>query len=109
MEKFGIFELLDALSAVTQAVSEEPFAPQKEEQTKELSPKRRPDAAFAPPVYGAKTEHMDAENKSDHALPPTGEALPSAGENDSAPSAKTAYDKFLARHEAATGRVKKGG
>lgn len=46
MEKFGIFELLDALSALTE---ENP--PQKEEP---LSPGKNaaPDGAFAPPAYG---------------------------------------------------------
>ncbi len=108
MEKFGIFELLDALSAVTQAVSETSPTPPEGESEENFSREKRPDAAFAPPVYGAKIETTDAEKRSENTLPPTGEALPPAGENAGAPSAKNAYDKFLARHEAATGRVKKG-
>lgn len=44
MEKFGIFELLDALSALMQEEKTESAAPQ--------TPKKE-DAAFAPPAYGS--------------------------------------------------------
>ena len=46
MEKFGIFELLDALSAIIGAPAQ---APEPQEQDGE---KRVPDAAFDPPSYG---------------------------------------------------------
>ena len=47
MEKFGIFELLDALSAMTEAPKEEAQGAQAE------TPPKRPDASFAAPAYGA--------------------------------------------------------
>ncbi len=81
MEKFGIFELLDALSALTASEA----APKKEEefaQPPAHDPAQGPahgsahDPAFDPPVYGK-----------------TG------------PSA--ALDTFLARHDKTTGKVKK--
>ncbi len=63
MEKFGIFELLDALSALLPANGGDPLSPQEnaaddtanQTQTKAApEPARRaePDAAFAPPDYG---------------------------------------------------------
>ncbi len=65
MEKFGIFELLDALSALT-AQNEPPQEPAAEE--KEPAPKK-PDGAFAPPSYGseppAKTGGREADALSD--------------------------------------------
>lgn len=47
MEKFGIFELLDALSAFTDAAQEE-----KPEPPTATTPSEQ-DAAFAPPDYAA--------------------------------------------------------
>ncbi len=51
MEKFGIFELLDALSALT--LPDSASVPQPQQTQKEdLQPPRAEDAAFSPPVYG---------------------------------------------------------
>lgn len=65
MEKFGIFELLDALSALTERPEAAPSS---------AAEKKRPDASFAAPSYGA-----------DPLPPPAGE--------------KGALDGFYARHE----------
>ncbi len=86
MEKFGIFELLDALAALTPPARED-GPPEAEEPAAETQPapaeKRTPDAAFAPPSYG---------------------------EGGAAPanlSQGSAYGAFLARHEKAKERAKK--
>lgn len=50
MEKFGIFELLDALSAISP-----PISPPKE--AGESTP-RTDDAAFAPPSYAPATDAL---------------------------------------------------
>lgn len=86
MEKFGIFELLDALSAITAATSGEkaPSSPAPSRAEEKTETKRTPDAAFAPPSYAD-----------------------GGGTDGLAPSGRTAYDGFVARHEAAKGRVKK--
>lgn len=54
MEKFGIFELLDTLSALTTMQADE-LQPQNGEQEQPPAPaKASPsDAAFAPPAFGA--------------------------------------------------------
>ncbi len=51
MEKFGIFELLDALSAMTDTPAEENKA-------------RTPDEAFAPPTYGMPASEPPARTNS---------------------------------------------
>ena len=82
MEKFGIFELLDALSAIADATEKGAEGPVPHaENDGDKPPKRTPDAAFAPPAYGS-----DA-------------AQPSSG--------SSAYEGFLARHTSATSKVKK--
>ena len=52
MEKFGIFELLDALSAIIGAPAQD--APPDPQEQKE---RRVPDAAFDPPAYGGDAAH----------------------------------------------------
>ena len=75
MEKFGIFELLDTLSAIL-AGEQEPAAAQKP-QPEQPSPQ---DAAFAPPAYsGGNT----GENKSEIA----------------------ALSSFLARHDKVSKKI----
>ncbi len=86
MEKFGIFELLDALSALT--------APQE---TVAKGAPRSPDAAFAAPAYGQPADDLPKEELPKEELP--AKDLP-AGQGD-------AVGGFLARHEAAKKRVKK--
>lgn len=85
MEKFGIFELLDALSAIT-APSGDLTAPQSGPSDpppeKPAGPKK-PDEAFQPPVYGT--------------VPP---ASPPPRESD-------ALADFLARHDAVAKKAKK--
>ena len=78
MEKFGIFELLDALSAITDTAPNPPA----EEEPAPAEPKRMPDEAFAAPSYG-----------SGDTVPPP------AGEN--------ALGSFLARHDEISKRAKK--
>lgn len=78
MEKFGIFELLDALSALT-AQKEEQASPPAE-QTAE---RKRPDETFVPPSYG------EAQS-----------APPAAHDAD-------ALAGFLARHDAVARKAKK--
>ncbi len=80
MEKFGIFELLDALSAMA-AAAEKPSPPEKEEPKEETRGGRVPDPSFAPPAYDG-----------------TPAPLPSAPAN--------ALGDFLARHDAVAGKAK---
>ncbi|MDE6273475.1 MAG: hypothetical protein K2L87_00300 [Clostridiales bacterium] len=76
MEKFGIFELLDALSQIT-AVENQPAQPQSPETN---------DAAFTPPSYGSETK---AE--------PT-EAAQSSAPQQKASDPARALEEFLSRH-----------
>lgn len=73
MEKFGIFELLDALSALT-AREDAPAAPPKPE-----------DAAFRPPAYSAESGAASA---------------PAAREEPPEAQRQSALGDFLARHDA---------
>ncbi len=84
MEKFGIFELLDALSAITAAAPPSGEAEQKDSSAEPAAEKKKktPDAAFAPPAYG------------------TPEQTPAGTQN-------TALGSFMARHDAAKERAKK--
>lgn len=79
MEKFGIFELLDALSAFTSA-------------EKEQSVEQRPDAsdaAFSPPAYGAGYDPSRAPAPAEPSAPKQGEAL----------------SALLSRHEALSKKI----
>lgn len=76
MEKFGIFELLDALSQIT-AVENQPAQPQSPETN---------DAAFTPPSYGNAAEPEQPEAAQSGATEPK--------RND--PS--KAFEEFLSRH-----------
>ena len=88
MEKFGIFELLDALSAITAASGKGSPSAEGQEKTDDApaderpAKKRTPDAAFAPPTYGTEAPAQTA-------------------------AGRTAYEGFLARHASATSKVKK--
>ncbi|MBR7186571.1 MAG: hypothetical protein IKD43_03695 [Clostridia bacterium] len=80
MEKFGIFELLDALAAITQMQDPPAGVAAKNAAEKERE-RKLPDASFSPPTYGA----------------PLTQPNPSS----------TAYGAFMERHERAKGKVKK--
>ena len=91
MEKFGIFELLDALSAI--AASAEESAPQST------------DAAFAPPDYSpARPPQSDGGAPERDAPPKEKPAPPDKGERS---SENDALKGFLARHDAVAKRAKK--
>ena len=95
MEKFGIFDLLDALSAATSppAAEDGGNSPSPSE-TKDDAPAVKPDAhdtAFAAPAYGSPAV-QNMQNPAEHA----GE---DRGEN--------AYNAFLARHDEAVKRIEK--
>ena len=79
MEKFGIFELLDALSALT-AQNGQPQEPPPEEEAP--SPKK-PDGAFAPPSYGGEQPKKTGGREAD------------------------ALSGFLARHDAVARKAEK--
>ena len=66
MEKFGIFELLDTLSALTQSQTDE-AQPQNGESGESSAPvKVSPnDAAFAPPAFGIPQPLSGGEAASD--------------------------------------------
>lgn len=85
MEKFGIFELLDALSAI---VSSED-ATEKEEPARPSAG----DPAYAPPVYGAAEPQAQKEERA--------EAVPPA-QNEGA------FDAFLRRHEKISRKIDRG-
>lgn len=78
MEKFGIFELLDTLAALTDsdAPAQTPTAEEGSEG------KKMPDDAFRAPTYGAPTEQLRS------------------GETQ-------AIDGFLARHDAISRKAKR--
>lgn len=59
MEKFGIFELLDALSALTAADSAHSDE-NSQQKTESFSPPDKEDAAFFPPTYGGYSPERDA-------------------------------------------------
>lgn len=59
MEKFGIFELLDALSALT-APDPAHDVQKSEPKTENTVSPRAEDAAFSPPVYGGYTPERPA-------------------------------------------------
>ena len=80
MEKFGIFELLDALSALT--AQNGPAPPEAAGQSAEP---RRPDGAFDPPAY-AKEEDRGQGQKAD---------------------GRDALAGFLARHDAVARKAEK--
>ena len=83
MEKFGIFELLDALSALTAGTQASPPAEADPPHPGENAGEEKPafDHAFDPPAYGG-----------------TGAAPEHGG---------SALDSFLARHEETKGKAKK--
>lgn len=89
MEKFGIFELLDALSALFPQEAGEPFSDGTQansgatEDAADHAPS--PDPAFAPPDYGAS---------------PDSAAAKPAPEQDN-----TALGSLLARHETLSRRI----
>lgn len=58
MEKFGIFELLDALSALT---AQNVPPPAEEPPAK----KRQPDESFDPPAYGGEPQEKTGGRESD--------------------------------------------
>ncbi len=88
MEKFGIFELLDALSAIAETSSDPPSERETPEREAEQTEARKPDSSYLAPSYGAPAvENM--QNGSDAA------------------NARDAYGEFLARHERAAERVEK--
>lgn len=90
MEKFGIFELLDALAAFTEpAQTPEPPPPDEK-----IAAKKTPDEAFRAPSYGgyepaARSENTPAES-------PTLE-----------PKNEGAIGGFLARHNEISRKAKK--
>ncbi len=90
MEKFGIFELLDALSAAMPAEKDAPVSAKREE----AAPGKRPDAgesAFLPPTYAAP------ENKE-----------PAKGAESFPPREKgNAASALLERHETMSRRIDK--
>ena len=85
MEKFGIFELLDALSVLTA----------KEDTEKSVSPSAT-DNAFAPPKYSAPDKSPDGEENA-------------AAETDTESTAPRhdALSNFYARHDAVARKAKK--
>ncbi len=84
MEKFGIFELLDALSAITENVPP-PAQPAQNEQTAPPAPSKKvPDAAFDSPDYGNERPAPQ-------------------------PDGGNAYDGFLAKHDAIKKRATRNG
>ena len=93
MEKFGIFELLDALSALTApqnaAASENP-APQNASAPE--NPANQHDY-FAPPAYAAAPVESETPKQDPFAAFP-----PSEEKSD-------AYSAFLARHDEASRRI----
>ncbi len=83
MEKFGIFELLDTLSALTANKTEQPTAPQ-EESVEQASPS-------AAPVYGAPTP---AERENPNATTPNAQTKNEA-----------AFAAFISRQEEISKRI----
>lgn len=53
MEKFGIFELLDTLSALTASQSDAEAESTEEQPSPEIGKADPQDSAFSPPVFGA--------------------------------------------------------
>lgn len=86
MEKFGIFELLDTLSALTAANG----SPEAEEKAEYARPETG-DASFAPPAYGAPS--------------PAPSAPPPPDKNTSAE--QSALAALLARHDALSKKIDK--
>ena len=93
MEKFGIFELLDALSALT--------APQNASAPENPAPQNAPAPEnpanqhdyFAPPAYAATPKESETPKQDPFAVFP-----PSEEKSD-------AYSAFLARHNEASRRI----
>ena len=87
MEKFGIFELLDALSQITAGTDGQnpPSAPEKD------------DAAFAPPAY------TQDKNAPDTPKQQTADSDPLPRQND--PS--KAFEEFLSRHNPISEKIDK--
>lgn len=84
MEKFGIFELLDALAALT--------AKEDAEKPAEETPSAD-DAAFAPPQYAAD--------------PAASEETAAQPQADTAPPQRDALSNFYARHNAVARKAQK--
>ena len=101
MEKFGIFDLLDALSAAAAPpapAGENAPAPSSEEGPAAKTTPDTHDGAFAAPTYGAA-----APSPAEPASPPA----ESAPQQDGKQSGEAAYNAFLARHQEAVGRIDK--
>ncbi len=97
MEKFGIFELLDALSAVTAPDGTEDRLPSPEKDGGDAPAVSRPDAsqsAFAPPSYGPPPDPPEEKEK-------TGAAAFPPREKGNAVSA------LMERHEKMSRRIDK--
>lgn len=60
MEKFGIFELLDALSALTDTETQSKPIASEEHTEEKREQKKVPDAAFSSPTYGAPQTELPA-------------------------------------------------
>ena len=85
MEKFGIFELLDALSAIALDGEEQTTAADEAQSAApRSSPPRQDDSAYAPPVYAAFSP--DAQQ---------------AGQNENPPktAGASAIEEFYKRHD----------
>ena len=115
MERFGIFELLDALSALPRA--EEPFHA-RETANEEFSPPSAPfngSAEEPAPTRSGKTQEpapFDGRNEKEAAPPEEMGALRSSAPN--APDGRAAHDpapkaleSFLKRHDALAKKAEK--
>lgn len=94
MEKFGIFELLDALSALTapqNTPAPENPAPQDVSAPENPAPKRHD--YLAPPAYAAPAKESEASAQNPFAAFP-----PSEEKSD-------AFSAFLARHDEVSRRI----
>ena len=86
MEKFGIFELLDTLSAITAPLSEIESAETEQTEAKAQPERANPqDSAFSPPAFGA----------------------PPLSENEPAPEKKSgnAFTALLQRHDSISKKI----
>lgn len=90
MEKFGIFELLDALSALTAKKDEQSAPPVSASSAPSVSPSAE-DAAFAPPQYIPDQREKDPVPDTQAEEPPRHDAL----------------SDFYARHNAVARKAKK--
>lgn len=98
MEKFGIFELLDALSALT-ATNSSNLDENSPTTAENFSPPDKEDAAFSPPVYGGYSPERDAAL---HATKPEFQAEPQAPFKE-----QDALSSLLSRQEEISRRIDK--